>query len=55
MLTWEEFESDCSVPMRRARVDAGWLVADAGGPFAGRVSLVSDPDHAWDGTLIELR
>ena len=55
MLQWERFESSAAVPMRRARVDAGWLVADVAGPHAGRVTLVRDAEHDWDGTLIELR
>ncbi len=55
MLDWTEFTSDCSIRMKRARVADGWLLADVTGPHAGRVSLVRDPSHDWDGTLIELR
>ena len=55
MLTWEDINSQCSVRMRRARVVDGWLVTDVDGPNAGRVTLVRDPSHEWDGTVIELR
>lgn len=53
MTNWEEIEAD-GVRLARSKVVTGWLVSDLEGPASGRVTYFEDPDHAWDGSFVEL-
>ena len=45
MSTWEEIATTADGRLKRARVRAGWLVAQVGGPLAGKVTFFADPTH----------
>jgi hypothetical protein len=54
-MNWQPIPNAPVQGLQRARVSSGWLVASPyTGPCPGRVTYYHDPDHAWDGTLLDL-
>ncbi len=56
MLSWKEHKSNIDHgTFRRAKVIDGWMVwSDYGAGRPGKMTFYSDPDHEWEGDLIDL-
>ncbi len=54
-MEWEEIRTDRNKTLKRARVQRGWLVASAyADKVPGTLTFYFDPEHDWDGEVVEL-